>query len=1269
MAETLWTQEQQAAIYEKNCNLLVAAAAGAGKTAVLVERIIKKIIDDKAPIDIDSLLVVTFTNAAATEMRERIGAALAKAIEENKSSKDLQRQLTLLNKAAITTIHSFCLEVIRNNFQSIEIDPKFRILDDTEASLIKLETLNELFEEIYEDEEQNQDFFDLLETYGSNRDDQKLQEMVLNIYGFVQSYPWPEQWLMTQAESFNPAILSDFVKSEWGKVITETAQLRLEGFKTALEAAIHKLKYAVGFEKYLPVYNEDMDRLEVLLGLFTVCRREAYDKSAVNGNTHMPEKISVSWDDIYNNLISYDFSRLPTCGKDADKQLQEQVKSVRDEIKAYIKTLKEDVFFQKSEEIILDLKHMYPALKCISKLVVEFEKRYSSKKQLKASVDFNDLEHFCLKILTETDESGNIKPSAVAMEYKEKYTEILVDEYQDSNLVQEIIINMISREDKGKPNVFMVGDVKQSIYRFRQAKPELFMKKYNVYSIENEGLYRKILLFKNFRSRKEVVDGVNYIFEQIMSEQIGELDYNETERLNPGAVFPENEATDLICGGDVELLLMETSSAQNSENYIDDSEEESEEQEEEEILDNLQKEARMVAGRIVELLRPDKAGKRFSVFDKKNNCYRDVQFRDIVILLRTTKNWTEVFCEELARYGIPAFADTGSGFFKTPEVQVILSLLQIIDNPYQDIPLLSVLRSPIGNFTTDDLAELRLTDRKASLNDALGLLAEKATPAALKARNFNEALKKWRAMSLYMSTHSLIWRLYNETGYFSIIGAMPDGERKQANLRVLFERALQFEKTSYKGLFNFINFIDKLKTGKGDLGSAKVLGENDNVVRLMSIHKSKGLEFPVVFVCGCGKKFNFQDMFKSILLHQELGFGPDFVDHRKRIKYPSVPKLAISQKVRLETLSEEMRILYVALTRAREKLILTGSVANIQKSALKWLTSAGNPNIKFPAYETSKAQSFLDWICPAVMRHDNALAFRFAAGTGVDIELPKVDKEAGWSVYLYNTENLSSVKKLETVQEDQFNVVDWLNSQNSPEQNIVSEINRRLSWEYKHLRMTGIPSKFSVTEIKRYFNLNNEGEGETPAALKAIGIRKPAFLQERKGLSAAEKGTVMHFVMQHLDYTDNNIDIQLEGMVNKELITRQQAQSVDINKILRFINSDICQRINSSEKVYREVPFNLELPLQELYADINGEINSDETILLQGVIDCYFEEDGKIVLIDYKTDYIEYGSEDKVKERYGIQLAYYSRALEKLTGLKVNERYIYLFSTAELVEV
>ncbi len=1268
MADTNWTKEQQAAIWEKDCNLLVAAAAGAGKTAVLVERIIQKIIDDKNPIDIDSLLVVTFTNAAATEMRERIGTAISKAIDEKKASRNIHRQLALLNKASITTIHSFCLEVIRNNFQSIDIDPNFRILDETEASLMKLETLNELFEELYE-EENNQTFFDLLEAYGTNRDDEKLQEMVLNIYSYIQSYPWPEQWLLQQTQYFNPGITADFGSTEWARVIIKTAGLRLEGFKSMLEAACSRLKHAVGLEKYLSVFYEDSDRLTGLLELINAgfSEEEHLDSQRKYGY--------VNWDDIYNYLSNYEFGRLPSCSKEADKQLQEQVKKTRDEVKAYIKGLKDEVFFQKSEEIISDLKQMYPLLECLSGLVVEFDKRYSSRKRMKAAVDFNDLEHFCLKILSEVDENGTPAPSPVAAAYKDKFSEILVDEYQDSNMVQEIIINMISREDRGNPNVFMVGDVKQSIYRFRQAKPELFMNKYNSYSSLSDGLYRKILLFKNFRSREEVVDAVNFIFEQIMSESVGELDYDAKERLNPAAIFPDNLEKNLVVGGDVELHLVETSSVQSHEDYLEDEEEQAGDIEEEEILDNIQKEARIVAARINALMQPDKEGRSFSVYDRLLNRYRAVQYKDIVILLRTTKNWTEVFCEELSRFGIPVFADTGSGFFKTPEIQVMLSLLQIIDNPYQDIPLLSVLRSQIANFTTEDLAELRLSDRKAPLFDALMLLAESPSEASRKAVEFLERLEKWRAMSMYMSTHKLIWQLYNETGYFSIVGAMRDGERKQANLRILFERALQYEKTSYKGLFNFINFIDKLKTSKGDMGSAKVLGENDNVVRMMSIHKSKGLEFPVVFVSGCGKKFNFQDMYKSILLHQELGFGPDFVDHRRRIKYPSVPKLAIAQKVRFETLSEEMRILYVALTRAREKLILTGSVNSIEKAAAKWLPVAGNIQQKLPAHEMAKAQNYLDWICPAVMRHENALNLRLAGGTGADVDMPEIGKESLWTVHIRKNDFITGIPKTGTPklegegeeEIDGFNLREWLENSNNCDKRTVTEITRRLSWKYPYIKLTEVPSKFSVTEIKRFFNLNDEGEDR--AVLKYTGIRKPAFLQEKKGLSAAEKGTVLHFVMQHLNFKDRNIMKQLEDMVKRHLITQQQAASVSIRKITELMDTDIFKRITAAEKVYKEIPFNLELSYAELYDGQEEQINSDDTILLQGVIDCYFEEDGELVLIDYKTDYVEPGNTEKIKDRYEIQLSYYSRALEKLTGMKVKDRYIYLFSTGELLEI
>lgn len=1248
MSETKWTKEQYAAITQKDCNLLVAAAAGAGKTAVLVERIIRKITDAETPVDIDSLLVVTFTNAAATEMRERIGAAISDSIEKNQGSNNISRQLVLLNKASITTIHSFCLEVIRSNFQSIEIDPTFKILDETEATLLKSETLSELFEEIYEDVEENEDFFDLLESYGSNRDDEKIQEMVLNIYSFVQSYPWPEKWLEQQVESYKFESTCDFGETPWGKILMETSFIKLEGLRGIMNEACDKIKYACGLEKYLPVFVEDNDNLNRLI---EVCK---------NG---------VQWDKLYDYINSFEFQTLPRCGKDAEKAVQESVKKTRDELKSVITGLRNEVFFMKSDEIASDLKDMYPVLKCVSKLVVDFGRRYSQKKSQRASVDFNDLEHFCLNILAETDEDGNIRPTKIAQHYKDKFTEILVDEYQDSNLVQEIIINMISKEDRGSPNVFMVGDVKQSIYRFRQAKPELFLEKYDNYSIDEGSSYRKILLFKNFRSRKEVVDGINYIFKQIMSQKVGELDYNEIEELNPGAGFPPCRNENTVAGGAIELHLIETSAADN--NVQSEGIEELEEQdssEEEEILDNIQKEARMVANRIIELFQPDAEGKKFVIFDKKLGDYREVRFNDIVILLRTTRNWTEVFSEELAKSDIPVFADTGSGFFKTPEVQVVLSLLQIIDNPYQDIPLLSVLRSPIVNFSTGDLAEVRLMNRNASIFEAIKEISGQYKEVSKKSSAFLEKLSKWREMSLYMSTHKLIWQLYDETGYFSIVGAMQDGERKQANLKILFERALQFENTSYNGLFNFISFIDKLKTNKGDMGSAKVLGENDNVVRLMSIHKSKGLEFPVVFLCGCGKKFNMQDMYKSVLLHQELGFGPDFVDYKRRIKYPSIPKQAISQKIRVETLSEEMRILYVAMTRAREKLIITGSVNNAEKSALKWLGTAQSNGNKFPSHNMLKAQNYLDWICPSIMRHKDSEALRKAAGLGVDYSGPVISDESFWKIILTNQSGIAVTKKLETDIKDREDILNWLHQKENCDNEAAIEIHRRLGWKYPYRDFAQIPSKLSVTELKRYFNLNNDEDNSQPE-YKTTTIKKPAFLEKKKGLSPAEKGTAMHFAMQHMDFRNQDIEGQIELMVKKELLTEVQAKSIDIRKIRSFINSAVGKRMLDSCKIHREVPFNIELPYKEIYPQLPDVSDYEDKILLQGVIDCYFEEEDNIVLIDYKTDYVPDGDIEVMKEKYKLQISYYSRALEMLTLKRVKERYIYLFSTGDILKM
>lgn len=1250
---TNWTAEQWDAITERDCSLLVAAAAGAGKTAVLVERIIRKITDPDNPVDIDSLLIVTFTNAAATEMRERIAGAIAAVLEKNPGSKNILRQLALLNKASITTIHSFCLEVIRSNFQSINIDPGFRITDETEAALMKLEVLQELFEDQYEQED-NKYFFDLLECYGGNRDDQALQDMVLSLHSFIQSSPWPEKWLAEMTGGFNVSEGLDFGETPWGQVLIGSVRFELGGLKEMLARALDILRNARGLEKYVGVFQEDLSALEALL---KVCEGESGTK----------------WDTVYSALQNREFRRLPSAARDADSEKQDYVKKIRDDVKAGIRKIKEKNITAGSAEILNDLKAMYPVIKCLAELVSDFSKRYAARKSQKSVADFNDLEHFCLEILSERDEHGHIRPSGAALGYRERYAEILVDEYQDSNLIQEIMINMVSREDTGRPNVFMVGDVKQSIYRFRQARPELFLDKYSRYSTGKGNSHRKILLFKNFRSRKEVVEAVNFIFRQIMSASVGELDYTDIEALNPGASFAENDSEARVVGGEAELHLIQTGGSGDifSEEESDSEEQESGEDQpgDEEMLDSIQCEARLAARRIMELMQPDDQGREFCVYDQVRQEYRRADYRDIVILLRTMRRWSDVFMEELALQGIPAFADTGAGFFKTSEVQVILSLLQIIDNPLQDIPLLSVIRSPIFSFSTDELADLRLADRKAALYNALQVLAEGSEgPASKKAASFLRDLQRWRDMALYMSTDQLLWRLYNETGYFGMVGAMPAGEQRQANLRILFERARQFEETSYKGLFNFINFVDKLKGSRGDLGSAKILGENDNVVRILSIHKSKGLEFPVVILSGCGKKFNLQDMNKSILLHQELGLGPDVVDHRLRLSYPSAPKQAIRERLKAETLSEEMRILYVALTRAREKLIITGAVSDVPRAVAKWARCAGVPENRLPAHEMLKGGRYLDWIGPALLRHKDCGALRESAGMGSQFQGLLMEDPSEWGIRIWNKSDVLGGQS--AVEQDQGQFIQWLEGLETAEVTgaLQEEIHRRLSWEYQYQKASRVPAKVSVTELKRRFDAQLMEEAGAFSPILPALVKKPLFLEEKKGLSPAEAGTALHFVMQTLNYRQAEIEAQIEDMVDRDLLTEQQARSVDPDKIRRFLESPLGVRLLASDSVYREMPFNMEIPCQELYRDMLDEAFQGETLLLQGVIDCYFEEEDGLVLLDYKTDYAPAGRVEAIRERYRPQISYYTRALELLTGKKVKDKYIYLFWSGEVLK-
>jgi len=1264
-----WTDEQLEAISASGCNLLVAAAAGAGKTAVLVERIIRKITDKENPVDIDRLLIVTFTTAAAAEMRQRIGDAIARELEKDPGSRNLQRQAALVNRACITTIHSFCLDVIKNNFHCVDLDPSFRIADETEALLMKVETLEELFEEKYDEEDFSPDFLQLVECYGGSRDDRLIQDMVLDLYEFVQSHPWPEKWLKQSAEAFNVPEGLDFGSTAWGRILIKSAEIELEGCLEAMRRSVDIIQSSHGLEPYLPIFNEDISNMEAIL---KACK--SFDRPSALER-------SVSWDGLCDAFSSLEFGRLGRCGKDADKTSQEQVKALRDEVKERIKRLKEEIFVLPSAAIAEDLRSIYPLIRCLSGLVMEFGEKYAAKKRDKSLLDFNDLEHFCLKILIEPGEE--IVPSKVALALQERFEEILVDEYQDSNLVQEVILTAISRNNAERPNMFMVGDVKQSIYRFRQARPELFLDKYNSYPSEVGSKNRKIMLYKNFRSREEVIHAVNFIFKQIMSESVGELDYSDVEALNPGAEYCPFEESGAWVGGPVELHIIESGAYQpeisdNGENPDEEGEPEGKElsQEPEEQPDVIQAEARVVAGRIKNLVDSG----TFMVFDKNTGAYRKAMYRDIVILLRTTRNWSDVFMEELTARGIPAYADTGTGYFRTVEVQTVMSLLQIIDNPMQDIPMLSVLRSSIGAFSPDALADIRLLDREASFYEAMKkMAAEGAGTVAEKTRKFLDRLEGWRQKALYLSTDELIWYLYTDTGYYSYAGAMPGGVQRQANLRVLFERARQYEQTSYKGLFNFINFINRLKRSSGDMGSARVLGENENVVRIMSIHKSKGLEFPVVIVSGCGKNFNLQDMNRGILVHQDLGFGPDFVDCKRRLSYPSMPKQALRYKIRLETLSEEMRILYVAFTRAREKLIITGTVKDLKKSVSRWLECQCPGAAKLPEYEMLKARNYLDWIGPAVLRHRDCSALRelVPGNSGETLE-----DASSWDVKLWSRKDILQDKAAQLQEQKDFR--DWIKDigERAEHTGYADEIKRRLGWRYPYEVSARLPAKISVTELKRRFSTEMAEEYPAATAYMPPLIKKPAFLETPEGFSPAERGTILHFVMQHVDLDriravlsgagqdiglEDDIRLQVEGMVKDELLTPQQAEVVDMAKIARFFRSPIGLRLLNAGKVSREVAFNIELKGSDIYKDMPSVLQ-EETILVQGVVDCCFEEQGNIVLLDYKTDYVPYGCADSVRERYRTQMEYYATALERITGKKVKEVYIYLFWNGELID-
>ena len=1242
-----WTKEQEDAISSRGGNLLVSAAAGSGKTAVLVERIIQLITDRENPVDADCLLVVTFTNAAAAEMRDRIGRALSREADKDPESKQLHRQMALLGRASISTIHSFCLELLRQYFYQLDLDPSFRVADENESALIQTAALEEVFEKRYS-EEGNSHFSALVDCYGGKRDDSALQDMVLRAHHFAHSTADPVEWLSRLPADYKLEEGCSFDQLPWSGILRETLKNEIELLVSTLDQALVLASKPGGPAVYLENLEEEREQFDSLLQL--------YGSGA-------------PWSVLHDSFQDISFARLKNCRKeDADQLIAEKVKKLRDNVKKKAGTIKKEYFSTGPQGYCADLAKLYPLVKEMSALVIDFGRAYRKAKDARCVVDFSDLEHYSLKILSEKGPQGLV-PSRTAVSLRERFEEVLVDEYQDINAVQEAILQLVSRQGEGRPNLFMVGDVKQSIYRFRLADPGLFLQKYISYPSGGKGRERRVDLSRNFRSRMGIINAVNFIFRQLMTPVVGEIAYGADAELVYGAGYPSPGPEHVEQDDIVELHLIENKPpepipAQTAAEPGGDNSEAAggdELAELEEELDAAQKEARLIAARIREMVEPGAGKASPAVYDKDLKAYRPLKYRDVVVLLRATSGHANTFVEEFRQVDIPAYAELATGYFEAVEVETILSLLKIIDNPLQDVPLAAVLRSPLVGLKASDLANIRLCSRHGSYFKAVSA-ASQADLGELspKLRDFLAKLENWRTAARRGPLADLIWALYRETGYYDFAGGLPGGAQRQANLRSLYNRARQYEAGTFRGLFLFLRFIERVREGGRDLGAARALGEKENVVRIMSIHKSKGLEFPVVFIAGVGRRFNLKDLNRDMLLHKDLGLGMQYVDAGARVTYPCVSKLALKQKLKMEALAEEMRILYVALTRAREKLILVGSARGLDKCAWRWCGPAEAEGWRLPDGYLAGAVTPLDWLGAALARHNDGAEIREMGSFENDLDEMVAGDSSRWEVYLHSGQALSGAGKsscpelLAKVRKDEPLETEGLSA------GIIDE---RLSWHYPEAAVVGLASKVSVTELKRSFDRQAADEdGAERDYRPAIGGR-PRFMQEERGLTATEKGSALHLVLQNLDLKSTlsiqGIKMQIAGMVERELLTEEQAGAVPAEKAAAFFSGPLGERILAGREVLRELPFTLALPVREAYPELQGDCG--EKVIIQGIIDCLVDEGDGFLLLDYKTDVLSPEQMETALERYRGQLNLYARAVEYILGRPVKEKLIYLF--------
>lgn len=1206
-----WTSEQKKVIDLRDRDILVSAAAGSGKTAVLVERIVNRICVDNPPVDIDRMLVVTFTKAAAAEMRERVSRAIDSLKEQKPDDENLQRQSTLVHNALITTIDSFCLFVVQNNFAQLNLDPDFRIGDQAELKLMLKDALAQVFEDNYARED-NEEFINLIDTYSKGRNDSAVRQMVEDIYYKAGSSSWPRKWMNSLLRLYDIKSAKQLEDSEIIKEIVDYSRVLLEEAVQELTMAKDLASATPGLEKYALTLSEDIALFDGM--------------ADVTGYVGMQE---------FLNKIS--FGRIAVIRKfDGDEKKKERVKSMRDATKKKVDGIKQKYFGMSIELMYEQLERQRPFVKELIRLSLEFYDAMEAVKTRKRVFDFSDIEHFALRILVDEQ---TLEPTETAREFSKHFEEIMIDEYQDSNQVQEDILTAISREHQGVGNMFMVGDVKQSIYRFRMARPELFMEKYNTYT-SDDSAHQRIDLHKNFRSRNEVLDFTNDIFYKIMAADLGNVQYDDDAALYPGASYPKETMRP-------ELLLVDYKDEDLSEI----------------IEDKVQIEALLIANRIRSLM------ENGMVTDKKTGQLRAVQYRDIVILSRSVATWGNTVAAVLKDCDIPAHVESNTGYFSSYEIQVILSMLRILDNPLQDIPMAAVLASPIVGMDDEELAQIRSAFKGVSFAQAaLSAMAGEDGYEDEKLKAFALVFERLRGAVADTPIHELLYRMLDETGFYRYASAMPAGKRRRQNIDMLIEMAAAYEKTSYKGLFHFVRYIDIQQKYEIDYGEADTAGENDDVVRIMTIHKSKGLEFPVVFVSGLGKGFNTQDTKSDLVIHEKLGLGLVEKTKSPRTKRPSLIRNEIESRIKRENLGEELRVLYVALTRAKEKIILTGGLSNAQKSFEKY---RGNVNANQPISfgQREGAGCYLDWVIPAMLSYPDKYtvstvdATEFAARTAMDMAANDISK----AQLIGHISAADETKAKELAEEFDFEYA-YASDITKKSKYSVSELKHDSMVEkYDSTEREAERPKFLLEEKETYvpdFARDDEAGGasnESKEPKNAVGVNQGAL-----------RGTAVHRVMECLDFkslcdidTKDHVAVSafvkksMDEMLKKGLITDDMYRLTRPKLIEQFISSDVAARMAQADKrgdLYKEKPFVMDY----------------EGVLVQGIIDVFWLENDKIVLLDYKTDRVNAAKE--LIDRYSTQLKLYADALGRIfstdgKSIQADERLIYSFRLQQTIVI